>query len=165
MQHREGHQNDYKTDKYFLIGDVGGTNLRIELRSEKNEVVKKLVTKTSEYKNFSECLKAFFSDLKVDPVYVWSAISIASKILNNRAVTKANYNWELADGNLLKEEFYFREMILLNDFEACGYSVPSLDQNQITVLKGEALPDLKKDFRSILVGPGTGLGVCILAKR
>lgn len=153
------------SETYFLIGDIGGTNLRVELRDKHNTVIKKVVVKTAEYKNMSEFFHSFFKELAVKPTQVYGAISIASKILNNRAVTNANYNWELADGTVIKHEFGFKEMILLNDFEACGYSLPLLNQKDVIVLKGTHAPDMHKDYKVLLVGPGTGLGVCLLSHK
>lgn len=153
------------SEPYFLIGDIGGTNLRVELRDKNNHIVKKIVVKTAEYHSMSEFFHAFFKDLAVKPQQVCGAISIASKILNNKAVTNANYTWELADGNAIREEFSFKEMILLNDFEACGYSLPLLIQKDLVVLKGDHRPDLHKDYKVLLVGPGTGLGVCLLSHK
>jgi glucokinase len=155
------------TESFFLIGDIGGTNLRVELRDKSNTVIKKVVVKTADYKNMSEFLHAFFKDLDVKYHQVYGAISIASKILNNKVVTNANYNWELADGDAIKKEFGFREMILLNDFEACGYSLPLINQHEVVILKGTHVPELDKDkdHKVMLVGPGTGLGVCLLSHK
>lgn len=152
-----------KIPNFFLIGDIGGTNLRVELRNKNNEVVKRVVVKTADFKSMSEFFHSFFKDLEVKPTQVYGAISIASKILNNKAVTNANYNWELADGTAIKQEFGFKEMILLNDFEACGYSVPLFDQQDLITLKGSKVIDMSKDYKVMLVGPGTGLGVCLLS--
>lgn len=152
-------------ETFFLTGDIGGTNLRLELRNRNNELVKKFLVKTSDYKNFTELLTAFFKEAQVAPSQVAAAVSFASKILQNRAVTNANYKWELADGNLTRDAFGFKNMMLLNDFEACGYAVPLLDQSRIVCLKGTGQPDLSQDYKILLVGPGTGLGVCLLSQR
>lgn len=155
----------HEHDNYFLIGDIGGTNLRVELKDRHNVSVKKLVVKTSDFKNFSEFIRHFFKDEKIQPPQVYGAICIASKILNNKAVTNANYNWELADGDAVKQEFGFKQMILLNDFEACGYAVPKLNTAELVLLKGDHHVNFNADYKVMLVGPGTGLGVCLVTHK
>lgn len=149
---------------YFLVGDIGGTNLRLELKDATNASVKKLLVKTADFKDFAACLEEFFKDVAIKPTSVRGAISIASKILDNKAVTHANYNWPLADGNQLREQFGFIDLVLLNDFEAHGYAVPGLAPEKLVALKGSA-PDMNKDTRIMVVGPGTGLGVCLFHKK
>lgn len=149
---------------HFLVGDIGGTNLRLELKDAQNTTVKKLLVKTADFADFSACLVDFFKDIPIKPGNVRGAISIASKILDNKAVTNANYNWPLADGNQLREEFGFIDLVLLNDFEAHGYAVPGLNPEQLVALKGKT-PDINKDCRIMVVGPGTGLGVCLFYKK
>lgn len=53
--------------KYFLIGDIGGTNLRIELLSADHKVIKKVVVPTNNYKSLSQFLHEFFKDCEVQP--------------------------------------------------------------------------------------------------
>lgn len=59
----------------------------------------------------------------------------------------------------------FRDLILLNDFEANGFAVPVLNPANIIMLKGEKIPTFKENFKILLVGPGTGLGVCMVHHR
>lgn len=62
----------------------------------------------------------------------------------------------------------FKESILLNDFEACAFSVPSLDFNSIATIKGEGQNPFLKSTRSkkmLLVGPGTGYGISMIVQN
>lgn len=149
---------------YFLVGDIGGTNLRLELKDVHNASIKKTHVKTADFKDFAACLEDFFKNIEIKPTSVRCAISIASKILDNKAITHANYNWPLADGNQLREQFGFIDLVLLNDFEAHGYAVPGLKHDRLVALKG-VVPDFSKDCRIMVVGPGTGLGVCLFHKK
>ena len=149
-----------------MIGDIGGTNLRIELLANDGSVIKKTVVATNDYHSLSQFLKEFFQGCDVSPTNVYGAVSVASKILKNKAVTMANYKWTVApDGHAIKEEFGMKAMILLNDFEACGYAVPIINLKEVIILKGQKLPELSGDCKALLVGPGTGLGVCLFASR
>lgn len=151
--------------KYFLVGDIGGTNTRIMLKTSTGEVIKRIDAQTFEFTNFSGLLKYFLEDIAHKPERLYCAFCFASKILHNKTVTSANYTWAPTDGDKIKEKFGFKEMVLLNDFEGCGYSVPILDHSLIVPLRGQALPNLHGNFKVMLVGPGTGLGVCLLSQK
>ena len=152
-------------ERYYLVGDIGGTNLRMQLRNGKNEVIKQLKHKTNDYKSIYEFLDIFFQDTQVKPDQVSAAVCIASKIHDNVAVTHANFNWEDTNGHTVKEKFKFIDFQLLNDFEACGYSMPVLEKKLFILFNGHQTPNFEKDFKLLLVGPGTGLGVCLVQRR
>lgn len=40
-----------------------------------------------------------------DPKSCYATSSIASKIINNKVSTTANYEWESADGHVIKEKY------------------------------------------------------------
>lgn len=151
--------------QYFLVGDIGGTNTRLELKSASGEVIKRLDANTAEFKSFNELLTQFLKDVDTQPDKIFGAVCFASKISHNKTVTNANYQWAPTDGDKIKEQFGFKEMVLLNDFEACGYSVPILDKSKLLSLKSNESPDLAGNFKVMLVGPGTGLGVCLLSQK
>jgi glucokinase len=151
--------------KYFLVGDVGGTNSRLMLKTATGEIIKRIDTQTSNFSNFAGLLNFFLEGVDQSPPKIYGAVCFASKILHNKTVTNANYKWEPTDGDQIKAQFGFKEMVLLNDFEGCGYSVPILDQSLIIPLTGTPLTSLKGNFKVMLVGPGTGLGVCLLSQK
>jgi glucokinase len=151
--------------KYFLIGDIGGTNSRMELKDSNRQVIKRLDTNTAHFTSFAELLTHFFEGLNVEKGKVFGSVSFASKISHNKTITNANYSWAPTDGNLIKEQFGFKDMVLLNDFEACGYSVPILDITKIVPLTGGHLPSFTGNLKLMLIGPGTGLGVCLLSQK
>ena len=151
--------------KYFLVGDIGGTNTRLMLKESSGKVLKRIDGSTQDFTSFSGLLTWFLADVEIKPPKIYGAVCFASKILHNKTVTSANYAWEQSDGNKIKEQFGFKEMVLLNDFEGCGYSMPILDHNLMRSLKGTPLPSLKGNYKVMLVGPGTGLGVCLLSQK
>lgn len=120
---------------------------------------------TADFTSFAELLTSFFNGLDVETSKVYCAVCFASKILQNKTVTNANYKWEQTDGNSIRDKFGFKEMVLLNDFEACGYSMPILDKESIVSLKEGNLPSFSGNLKVMLVGPGTGLGVCLLSQK
>ncbi len=57
-----------------------------------------------------------------------------------------------------------KDLILLNDFESCAFSLPTLDsESYIPLVAKEKAINLNKDnFRCLLVGPGTGYGMSLV---
>lgn len=151
--------------QFFLVGDIGGTNSRLEIIDAGSNLIKRLDVLTADYHSFTELLTHFLQGLKITPNNIFGAVAFASKILQNKTVTNANYKWEQTDGNAIREHFGFKEMVLLNDFEACGYAVPILDKSKIISLTSHEQPDFHSNLKIMLVGPGTGLGVCLLSQK
>lgn len=54
--------------------------------------------------------------------------------------------------------------VLLNDFEACAYAVPTLSTNNLLHLKGSDPICFSNFSKYMLVGPGTGYGISMIAK-
>ena len=70
----------------------------------------------------------------------------------------ANTEWPKVDANALSEEYGFK-IILINDFQAVAYGILGLNQNDLIPMnKGVPAPSEP----IIVLGPGTGLGVCRL---
>lgn len=151
--------------EYFLVGDIGGTNSRLEIIDASSTLIKRLDVLTADYHSFAELLTHFLQGLKIEPHHIFGAVCFASKILQNKTVTNANYKWEQTDGDAIKHKFGLKGMVLLNDFEACGYAVPILDKKQIISLTNQEIPSFTGNLKIMLVGPGTGLGVCLLSQK
>lgn len=153
-------------DICYLVGDIGGTNLRLQLIDSQGVLVKKLLKKTAEFGCLDEAFDELLQDSQVSNSQIMAAISIASKIVDNKAITRANFSWHLPDGQALKKKYNFKGMRMLNDFEACGYSLPTLEAKRLIRLKGPAQESFKsRELKIMLVGPGTGLGVCLFDRK
>jgi glucokinase len=89
----------------YLLGDIGGTNVRLELRDAKNNLIHRRDRLTKEYASMGDALKDFFSDCNIDHKTIFLCVSIAAKVQHNRVVAQSNIPWSLTDGSKLKEEF------------------------------------------------------------
>jgi len=89
----------------YLLGDVGGTNLRLELRNHKSELLHRSDKLTNVFKSLSEALRDFFSDYNIDHKNILFCLCIAAKVQNNKTVSQSNIPWTLTDGAVLKKEF------------------------------------------------------------
>jgi predicted NBD/HSP70 family sugar kinase len=92
-------------NQLYLLGDIGGTNTRLELRDAKNSLFHRRDRLTKDYSSMADALKDFFSDCKIDHKTIFLCVSIAAKVQHNRVVAQSNIPWSMTDGNKLKEEF------------------------------------------------------------
>lgn len=89
----------------YLLGDIGGTNARLELRDSKNNLIHRRDRLTKDNNSLSEALKDFFDHCNIDHTNIILCVSIAAKVQDNRVVAQANIPWTLSDGDQLKREF------------------------------------------------------------
>lgn len=145
----------------LLIGDIGGTNARLELfsadlttgqRAGAGSVVR--IFPTADYETFQETLRAFLCDPEVKALKppAAAAIACAGPVTGN-ACRMTNLKW-IIDGEQIEREFGFATQIL-NDFEALGYGIPALTKDEVVPLNDNA-PVLGGPIA--VLGPGTGLG-------
>lgn len=154
------------------MADIGGTNSRASyfVNRTDTEPVENIELKTSMFNSLEEFLRFFVKGLGkgLELKNVDVVVCIASMVVANVAQTSANFDWELSDGNKIREVFGFNSVTLFNDFKACGYALLGLGTDDLIPL-GDS-PDFEFDLskegsKYMLVGPGTGLGVCsILVK-
>ena len=98
-------ENDKRS---LLFGDVGGTNVRIEyyLKSTDDKPSFEKKYKTNEFTKMEDLLERLKQEYdQFKPENTVSAISMASKIVNNSMRSTANYDWEWCDGNKVKEDY------------------------------------------------------------
>lgn len=88
---------------YYLIGDIGGTNVRLELRDSERKVVKSSLALTSSFSRMEEALSRFVEESNIEPGRILGCISMAGKITDNCVKVQANVYWPLANGNLIRD--------------------------------------------------------------
>jgi len=149
---------------YALIGDVGGTNTRLQLISFISTSTKPVEIKTHFYRtrdqaSLSECLNNFLQEFKGTEKYPKNATLAVAGAPYEGKVTLPNAEWPTLDEQELEKEFNISPFALINDFVAIGYSMTKLPADQITTLH-----EGKKATNStmIVAGPGTGMGECII---
>lgn len=155
-----------RTHHYAVLGDVGGTNARLELSKVvkgafETEIVKNVFYRTNDYQNgldevLEEFLKEFIDTEQWPHIAV---IAVACPVHDNIAEKFANSIWPPIDGSEIAQRFKFDSCTLLNDFVAVGYALGLVkDEDTTTVSPG------KPENLGIkcAVGPGTGLGVAFV---
>ncbi|GFR39807.1 hypothetical protein Agub_g297 [Astrephomene gubernaculifera] len=150
------------SEAVVLVGDIGGTNARLsawraDLASPSASELFAKTYPTADYDAFDHVVEEFLSEPSVrsSPPQA-AALAIAGAVSNNRC-NMTNVRW-LVDGDALTAKHGFR-VALLNDFEAVGYGIPALPEEDLEVLNDVPVqPQAPK----VVMGPGTGLGAAQL---
>lgn len=144
----------------WLVADLGGTNARfgwVTNPSLRVQHVRSLPV--AQYAGPLQAAQAYLSELpglvasgaQSTPRY--ACLAVAGPLLGDE-VKFANNPWCFSQ-NALREALGLQGLLLLNDFEALAWSVPSLDDAQLSFRGARPLPH----STVAVVGPGTGLGV------
>jgi len=164
--------SDFNHNKIILAGDIGGTNTNLALVGEtdnKYTIILECAFGSNEIdgvinpiRQVINTAKQKYPSLKID----LCCISAAGPVENNYCQL-TNCNWDI-DGEAIKKSVQI-ETLIINDFSAIGYGIPTLDVNnpdQITKLATTEgnFPQPDGTTKAV-VGAGTGLGVGFLTAR
>ncbi len=151
--------------QFVLVADVGGTNTRCALFEVVNTtytIVFAMHFLTKEVHSFTDViLQALLVARNDYGILVdCAAIALAGYAINHNDV------WKLSNAPLtiIKQELLhqtpLKTIFMLNDFEAIGYGLEVLDeQDFISINTGSD----NRSENKVIVGAGTGLGKCIVA--
>jgi len=146
----------------ILVGDIGGTNARFAIAMETDN--KKIVIsdyekfKTREFKQFDELLEKFVVGIKHKPHK--AILAVAGPVKDGKAKF-TNQNW-LVDNKLIEEKCRISSVEIINDFAAMAMAVPKVgEEGFIEINRGE----VHADAPTLVSGPGTGFGSCILVPQ
>jgi glucokinase len=144
-----------------LIGDIGGTNARFALlRNGKPVDVR--VLPVADYPSLESAAKAYLAGLDKSvsrPRH--AALDVAGPVTGDR-LSFTNHPWSFSQ-NELKAGLGLNRLIVVNDFVAAAMSVPRLKAGDCHRV-GPGAPGAPVAGMPIaVIGPGTGLGVSILA--
>jgi glucokinase len=145
----------------ILSGDIGGTNIRlvlIEVVNNKQKVIEKKSYKCIDFQNVADIIRHFLKDVNQDLTRIDGAcFAIAGPIINDQ-VKFTNLPWSI-DLKQLKHELKQEKIALVNDFQAIGYGITTLNHEDLHSLQ-EGKPE-KHGIKAI-IGAGTGLGVSFM---
>jgi len=147
-----------------LVGDIGGTNVRLALASGKHGDRPKLSeiwhAPTADFPQFSDAVDAFLSqnDDRVNRGPDAAVFALAGPVSGD-VIKITNNHWTIKRQSLISH-FGFKRLYLMNDFAAMARSVPELqDEAFFKLQKGEA----QTGHPMIVAGAGTGLGQSMLS--
>ncbi len=146
-------QEDYGTEPFGLVADVGGTNTRLA-RVAASGVIAETVTSRAnkDVSCFDELLQGFLGTGAKPQEIV---IAVAGPV-NGKIARLTNRNWDFdADG--LKQRFGADRVTLINDLEALAKAVPTIKTDAVEPLHQGA--ELRQSGQALVVGLGTGFNV------
>ncbi|AIT09251.1 glucokinase [Candidatus Francisella endociliophora] len=149
---------------YILSGDIGGTNTRLEVSLLENGVTKSIAIKKykgASYNCLSDIIEQFLAEVKLDGQIESVCLAVAG-FVSNGEVEVTNLPWMVSEQYISEGLGIDKSKVkVINDFEAIGYGIESLDKTKdiITIQEG------KKDNDNLcaVVGAGTGLGMCLVS--
>lgn len=147
----------------IIAADIGGTNARFA-RARLNERGDPTLGKVRKYKvaDFPSLQAAWAKFAQDEGGDLPKSASIAFATAIGRDVIKlTNSSWTIRP-DTLDEELGLTHMRLVNDFEAVGHAVAHLPKDNLPLLFGEDRP-FPRDGGVTVMGPGTGLGVAMIA--
>ena len=147
----------------IIAADIGGTNARFARAKLDARGVPTLGRvrkyKVADYPSLQACWAAFVADEGGD---LPTSASIAFATAIGREVIKLTNSAWVIRPDTLDEELGLKHLRLVNDFEAVAHAVARLPQDNLPLLFGEDRP-FPRDGGVTILGPGTGLGVAMIA--
>ncbi len=142
----------------ILAGDIGGTKTLLQLK-EGTEILFERRFDSNAFTTFDDVLASFLDQAAGEGRADVSAacIGVAGPVEGRRARV-TNLPWRL-DADALAARFGIPRLRLVNDFQAVGYGLETLGDDDLRVLQaGQPQPGAPR----ALIGAGTGLGEGIL---
>lgn len=151
--------------RQVAVADIGGTHARFSLaRIDAGRVLsieEPVTLKTAEHASFQTAWEAFGRSAKSDlPAEL--AIAFAGPV-GGEVLKLTNNPWVIRPA-LMRERLGVERFTIINDFGAVAHAVAALGDEHFRHICG---PDRQLPRHGIItiVGPGTGLGVAILARK
>lgn len=143
---------------YLLAADIGGTKTLFQLSTVQGEILVEQSFASQQYACFDLLLAEFINQDSIKPYSIGSAcFAVAGPVLG-RDANVTNLPWTLNADQLI-EKFPLTQLHLCNDFEAVGYGIACLSDDEIVTLQ-HGDPD-EASPRAV-IGAGTGLGQALL---
>lgn len=137
----------------LLVADIGGTNARFAISDGDGALHEVRILHAAKFPKIEDAVAAYFAELKRPrPNQACFAVACPAK---GAEIKLTNSSWRFVKEDL-RRHFGFERFVVINDFEALAASVPILKGPQLAELR-PGTPD--PTSVSLVIGPGTGLGV------
>lgn len=152
------------TPRPFIAADIGGTHVRIGLvradAAPERPVAVLAYRKyaCADYASPVEIFRAFTADLDPALQVDEGVIASAGYLLDDGSLLSANLPWPLSPQRL-RDALGFRDLRVVNDFEAVAYAATQADLGETVHLCGPVTAVAPGP--TLVLGPGTGLGAAL----
>ena len=155
-----------------LVGDVGGTNIRLNIRRISKDpnvphiIIDRVKLFTQKYPSLEAAIEEYISKYKNTENYpLYAVIGLPGVIKNNELIACANIShWPKANGDEYAKKFGIKKFIFINDFACNAYGIQTnlkKDEDYIIINDVPAEEGGPKG----IIGPGSGLGNAFLIKN
>lgn len=144
--------------EYGLVGDIGGTNSRFGLVEKGSvEVTRVQALKNDNFPSLESAASHYLQNQKVTSLL--SATMAVAAPVDRDVITLTNRDWSFSLSSLkaATNAAHFR---LLNDYEALALALPHITKEDLAQIGGS---EPKPKSMKVVLGPGTGLGMAMLA--
>lgn len=151
----------------IIAADIGGTNARFARARLDDDGVPVLGTvrkyRVADFPTLTACWQRFAADEAASGAGALPAVaSIAfATAITGELIKLTNSSWAVHPATLAAD-LGLDKVKLVNDFEAIAYAVSRLPEKHLPLLFGQDRP-FPRDGGITILGPGTGLGVAIIA--
>jgi glucokinase len=143
---------------FLLAVDLGGTKTLCQISADDSDFIFEQSFPSQNYASLYEVLTEFLSQPALKDISIASAcLAVAGPVSGHQAFI-TNLPWVI-DANELAHQLNIGRVVLCNDFEAVGYGISCLSDDEVITLQ-EGLP-VEGTPRAV-IGAGTGLGQAIL---
>ena len=142
-----------------LVGDIGGTNARFALTDLSTPTIELLESKSlpnADFASVQHAIEHYLAGVSGTPIR--AALAVACPVGKDE-IRLTNRAWSFSRREL-QQTLGLEQLLMLNDFGAVAWAVPSLDRGHLVTLHGD--PTLPMHGPISVLGPGTGLGVALL---
>jgi glucokinase len=148
-------------NKYGLVADAGGTNVRFALVDVDAGAGSALAFpqkySSRNFASIQEAAGAYLAERNLTVQPIAAVLSVAGPVQDN-AINMTNLGWRFY-GDELGRTLGIAHVQLINDYEAISRSVASLEENDLRTI-GPSVSTVHAEQQTVaIVGPGTGLGV------
>jgi len=163
----------FSSQKFYnvLIGDIGGTNIRLRLLRMSQEIeiepiiIKSEYKSTFEFESLESLLREFIAQLDGKHKPEIAVLGIPGPVEDNQLITLPNIpHWPLDNGDELGKKLGIKKFQFLNDFVCNGYGIQTNLKENVDYVVLNDVPQIK-DGPKLMIGPGTGLGMGYLLKN
>jgi glucokinase len=146
-------------DMVHLVADIGGTNARFAIVPEGEIALRHVATlSAADFPSIEEAIQRYLSTVPEQPVNACFAVACPP---DEEVIRFTNSPWFFSPPDLSRR-FGWRNLRMVNDFEALALGIAYLSPDQLIEIKGgRALAHAPR----AVIGPGTGLGVSGMVYR